>query len=116
MSKPNEKIMPLNEKTEEPFQYIAQVLNAVNSGRKLYVTPEQAENFKNKTIAILNSEYQPGKRDVFAVKKLMNSAEFLYQKNKKLLKEYSQKKEEHSQKTTLEKKMQKKERSFERSM
>ena len=116
MSKPNEKIMPLNEKTEEPFQYLAQVLNAVNSGRKLFVTPEQAENFKNKTVAVLNSEYQPGKRDVFAVKKLTNSAEFLYQKNKKQLKQYSQKKEEPSQKKNFEKKSKTKESSFERSM
>lgn len=93
MNRPNEKVMPLNEKTEEPFQYIAQVLNAVQSGRKLYVTPEQAASFKEKAVQLLTAEYQPGKLDVCAIKKLTNSAEHLYLNNKKHLKEYMQKRE-----------------------
>lgn len=98
MSKPNEKAMPLNEKTEEPFQYLAQVLNAVHSGRKLFVAPEQAEKFKIKAVELLNAEYQPGKRDMFAVKKMCNAAEYLYQTNRKHLQEYYQKKDDPGQK------------------
>lgn len=116
MSRPNEKMMPLNEKTDEPFQYLAQVLNAVNTGRKLYVTAEQAEAFKNKAVALLNAEYQPGKRDVVAVKKLCNSAEFLYQKNKKHLQEYYQKKDNPEQKNRVERKIKTKEASYEPGM
>jgi len=93
MNKENLKAMPLNEKTEEPYQYLAQVLNAVNTGRKLYVTPEQAEKFKNKAVEILTAEYEPGKLDKAAIMKLSVSAENLYRKNKEMLQEYSQKKE-----------------------
>lgn len=104
MSKPNEKTMPLNEKTEEPYQYLAQVLNAVNSGRKLFVAPEQAENFRRKAVALLNSEYEPGKRDVFAVNKICNAAEHLYRTNKRHLQEYYQKKDSPSRKNAFENK------------
>lgn len=93
MAKPNEKVMPLNEKTAEPYQYLAQVLNAVQSGRKLYVTPEQASAFKEKTIQLLTAEYEPGKLDVCAIKKLTNSAEHLYLNNKKHLQEYMKNKD-----------------------
>lgn len=103
MNRPNEKAMPLNEKTEEPFQYIAQVFNAVQTGRKLYVTPEQAASFKEKTVQLLTAEYQPGKIDVCAIKKLANSAEYLYLNNKKYLKEYIQKKETEQTKQPVKK-------------
>lgn len=93
MAKPNEKVMPLNEKTAEPYQYLAQVLNAVQSGRKLYVTPEQASTFKEKTIQLLTAEYEPGKLDVCAIKKLTNSAEHLYLNNKKHLQGYMKNKD-----------------------
>ncbi len=116
MSKPNEKTMPLNEKTEEPFQYLAQVLNAINSGRKLYVTPEQAESFKTKTIALLNAEYEPGKRDVVAIKKICNAAGHLYKTTKKHLQEYSHEKNNIAQKKPFEKKALSKEHSFEREL
>lgn len=91
MNKENVKAMPLNEKTEEPYQYLAQVLNAVNTGRKLYVTPEQAEKFKTKAVELLTAEYEPGKLDKAAIMKIAASAENLYTKNKKMLQEYSKK-------------------------
>ncbi|WP_149554543.1 hypothetical protein [Treponema pectinovorum] len=116
MSKPNEKVIPLNEKTEEPYQYLAQVLNAVSSGRKLFVTPEQAENFKSKAITILNAEYEPGKRDVFAIKKMSNAAEHLYKVNKKHLQEYYQKKNNPQQKKIVEKESRSNDASYERGM
>lgn len=116
MSKPNEKVMPLNEKTEEPFQYLAQVLNAVHSGRKLFVTPEQAEKFRTKAVELLNAEYQPGKRDVFAVKKMCNAAEYLYRTNRKHLQEYYQKKDAPEQKKTAGKNPRTREPSYEREM
>lgn len=112
MNRSNEKVIPLNEKTEEPFQYIAQVLNAVQSGRKLYVTPEQAASFKEKTVQLLTAEYQPGKLDVCAIKKLANSAEHLYLNNKKHLQEYMQKKETEQTKQPV-KKAKKIERDYE---
>lgn len=93
MEKENTKTMPLNEKTSEPYQYLAQVMNAVNTGRKLYVTPEQAEAFKSKTVELLTAEYEPGKLDKAAIMKLATSASHLYSKNKKMLQEYNQKKE-----------------------
>lgn len=89
MSKNNVKAMPLNEKTEQPFQYLAQVLNALHSNRKLHVTPQQAEQFKNKALSMLNAEIEPGKKDVLAIKKLTNSAQALYKKNLKYLEEKS---------------------------
>lgn len=117
MARPNEKTMPLNENTKEAYQYLAQVLNAVNSGRKLYVTPEQAENFKVNAVKLLEAEYQPGKRDVLAIKKLCNSAEHLYQKNKKRLQEYSQKQQQEAkQEKSAAKKPRSREQNFERGM
>lgn len=113
MEKPNEKIVPLNEKTEEPYQYLAQVLNAVQSGRKLHVTPEQCENFKNKTVAMLNAEFEPGKRDLFAIKKICNSANKLYLTNRKKLQEHFQEKEKNQ---VHEKKGKFREYSYERGI
>ena len=115
MSKPNEKIVPLNEKTREPFEYLAQVLNAVQTGRKLYVSPEQAETFKIKAIELLSTEYQPGKRDVMAFKKLCTSAEKLYLTNKKHLEMYQQK-EKQKQGKSVEKEARTKEPSYEIGM
>lgn len=89
--KPNEKIVPLNEKTTEAYQYLGQLLNAVQSNRKLYVTPEQATLFQKKAEQVLTAEYEPGKKDILAIKKLTDSAERLYKKNKEYLKEYYQK-------------------------
>lgn len=106
MAKENTKVIPLNEKTDEPYQYLAQVMNAVNTGRKLYVTPEQAEKFKTKAVEILTAEYEPGKLDKAAVMKLATAASHLYSKNKKMLQERSQKKE-----VPEEKKVSKKPRS-----
>lgn len=88
----NEKVIPLNEKTAEPFQYLAQVLNAVQTGRKLFVTPEQAENFKAKAIEKLAAEIEPGKPDLLAIKKICDPAERLYLKSKENLRRYYEKK------------------------
>ena len=97
MEKANEKVIPLNEKTAEPFQYIAQVLNAVQSGRKLFVTPEQAEAFKSAAVAKLSAEIEPGKPDLLAIKKICDPAERLYLKSKENLQKYYEKKKDVEQ-------------------
>jgi hypothetical protein len=104
----------LNKDTKEPFLYIAQVFNAVQSGRKLYVSPEQAAAFKEKAVQLLTAEYEPGKLDVAAIKKITNSAENLYLKNKKHLQEYS-KNQNQEHKKTFEKKPRSRSTGYERS-
>lgn len=118
MEKPNEKVIPLNEKTAEPFQYLAQVLNAIQSGRKLFVTPEQAEAFKTATIAKLTAEIEPGKPDLLAIKKICDPAERLYLKSKENLQKFYEKKKENEQKVekTAAKKPRTREPSYERGM
>lgn len=108
---PNTEPLRLNDATEEPYQYIAQVFNAVQTGRKLYVSPQQAESFKAKAVGLLTAEYEPGKLDVVAVKKLANSAESLYLKNKKRMQEIGKSK---GQKKTPEKKSPHKASDYER--
>lgn len=114
MEKANEKVIPLNEKTAEPFQYIAQVLNAVQSGRKLFVTPEQAEAFKSAAVAKLSAEIEPGKPDLLAIKKICDPAERLYLKSKENLQKYYEKKKDVEQ--SAAKKPRTREPSYERGM
>lgn len=114
MEKANEKVIPLNEKTVEPFQYIAQVLNAVQSGRKLFVTPEQAEAFKSAAVAKLSAEIEPGKPDLLAIKKICDPAERLYLKSKENLQKYYEKKKDVEQ--SAAKKPRTREPSYERGM
>lgn len=114
MEKANEKVIPLNEKTAEPFQYIAQVLNAVQSGRKLFVTPEQAEAFKSAAVAKLSAEIEPGKPDLLAIKKICDPAERLYLKSKENLQKYYEKKKDVEQSAV--KKPRTREPSYERGM
>ncbi|OJF76965.1 MAG: hypothetical protein BKP49_05195 [Treponema sp. CETP13] len=114
MEKANEKVIPLNEKTTEPFQYIAQVLNAVQSGRKLFVTPEQAEAFKSAAVAKLSAEIKPGKPDLLAIKKICDPAERLYLKSKENLQKYYEKKKDVEQ--SAAKKPRTREPSYERGM
>ena len=114
MEKANEKVIPLNEKTAEPFQYIAQVLNAVQSGRKLFVTPEQAEAFKSAAVAKLSAEIEPGKPDLLAIKKICDPAERLYLKSKENLQKYYEKKKDVEQ--SASKKPRTREPSYERGM
>ena len=114
MEKANEKVIPLNEKTAEPFQYIAQVLNAVQSGRKLFVTPEQAEAFKSAAVAKLSAEIEPGKPDLLAIKKICDPAERLYLKSKENLQKYYEKKKDVEQ--SASKKPHTREPSYERGM
>ena len=118
MEKVNEKVIPLNEKTKEPFQYLAQVLNAVQSGKKLYVTPEQAENFKNGMIAKLTAEIKPGKPDLLAIKKICDPAEQLYRKSNERLQKYYENKKDTAPKAeyTAAKKTRTREPSYERGL
>ncbi len=114
MEKANEKVIPLNEKTTEPFQYIAQVLNAVQSGRKLFVTPEQAEAFKSAAVSKLSAEIEPGKPDLLAIKKICDPAERLYLRSKENLQKYYEKKKDVEQ--SAAKKPRTREPSYERGM
>ena len=122
MEKANEKIIPLNEKTKEPFQYIAQVLNAVQSGRKLAVTPEQAEAFKAAMISKLTAEItnEKGNKtpDFLAIQKIVAPAERLYKNNQDRLQKSYEKKNEKEQKAeqSAAKKPRTKEPSYERGM
>lgn len=104
MEKINEKVIPLNEATKEPFQYLAQVLNAVQSGRKLYVTPEQAEAFKTATIAKLSAEITNEKGNVtpdyLAIQKIVAPAERLYLKSQENLQNYYDKKQKQEPSAT----------------
>lgn len=81
--RPNMGIMSLNFRTKEPYQYLAQVFYAIDSGKKLLVKPEQASEFKDKALALLSAEYKPGNLDVCAVKKLANSAYRFYKDNRR---------------------------------
>jgi len=108
---PNTEPLKLNDETKEPYQYIAQVFNAVRAGRRLYVPFQQAESFKAKAAALLTAEYEPGKLDVVAIKKLANSAESLYLKNKKRMQEIAKAKE---QKKVPEKKAKRQPKDYER--
>ena len=118
MERVNEKVIPLNEKTTEPFQYFAQVLNAVQSGRKLYVTPEQAEAFKTATIAKLSAEITNEKGnitpDYLAIQKICAPAERLYLKSKDNLQKFYDKKKAAEQ--TAAKKPRTREPSYERGI
>ena len=122
MEKANEKIIPLNEETKEPFQYIAQVLNAVQAGRKLAVTPEQAEAFKAAMISKLTAEItnEKGNKtpDFLAIQKIVVPAERLYKNNQERLQKSYDKKNEKEQKAehSAAKKPRTKEPSYERGM
>lgn len=107
----NTEPLRLNDATKEPYQYIAQVFNAVQAGRKLYVAPQQAESFRTKALGLLTAEYEPGKLDVVAVKKLANSAESLYLKNRKRMQEVGKMQE---QKKVPEKKAPSQAKEYER--
>jgi len=81
--RPNREVIRLNSLTTEPYQYLAQILNAVYNGKKLLVSHEQAELFRDKTLRLLTAEYKPGCLDVCAIKKLSNSAYKFYKDNRK---------------------------------
>lgn len=98
-NKPNKEITSLNSKTQEPYQYLAQILNAIDSGKKIIVKPEQADDFRKKTISLLSSEFKPGCLDVCAIKKLSNSAYKFYKDNKR--KEYNSPNNEMGKKKTV---------------
>ena len=112
MAKENKNIIPLNDKTTEAFQYIAQVINAMNTGRKLFVTPEQAAAFKTKAIQELTAEYEPGKRDLLAIKNITDKASYMFSKSQENLKKYQEKNNEQK----IEKKPRTREPSHELGM
>ena len=112
MAKENKNIIPLNYKTTEAFQYIAQVINAMNTGRKLFVTPEQAAAFKTKAIQELTAEYEPGKRDLLAIKNITDKASYMFSKSQENLKKYQEKNNEQK----IEKKPRTREPSHELGM
>lgn len=112
MAKENKNIIPLNDKTTEAFQYIAQVINAMNTGRKLFVTPEQAAAFKTKAIQELTAEYEPGKRDLLAIKNITDKASYMFSKSQENLKKFQEKNNEQK----IEKKPRTREPSHELGM
>lgn len=89
--KPNEKYVLFNSQNSKPYQYIAQILNASLSGRKVLLPLEIANDFKTQTIKLLTAEYKEGKLDVCAIKKLSDSVKL---EMKKLKEMYVQKKKE----------------------
>ena len=108
----------LNEKTNNAAQYLAQVLGAVEYGSKLAVNPEQAELFKEKAVAALEVEKEPGKVNFYNIKNLSEKAQYIYVKNHPFKKQQVEHNVEKAKNITAskEKKQQRKEPSYERSM
>lgn len=77
----NRRNYPFNKNTREPYQYLYQILKALDMNASIREVPEKnVQLFTKKILAILSAEYKPGKRDVFAVQKIACAAKKYYEK------------------------------------